>query len=260
MYILGHYLERSSPVHRLDPRVKMLAIFVLGPVILAAEPLALGAAAALAVFLCCLCRIYPWTLLMASRPLWPFFALMFLVYSFLSPGDSILPWDFPLVSLSREGLILGAIQVSRFLILMLAAALLTTTTPLSALTAGLEWILRPLQAMGISSDDLAMMICMAIRFIPAIQEEARTMSDARLARGASYDGGSLSARVWFLAELGGALIASTLRRSDDLVAAIEARAYQNGPRSHMHDLSASIMDVLVALVTVITAAAFWIGL
>jgi len=252
MYSLGQYIPRESPVHRRDPRVKIIAVLVLSIIILQINALGLLVAAALTVAAAQIARI-PWILLLrALRPVLFLFLVLFLMYIFFTPGDP-LPW-FPVgpVQITYQGLNLGILQVGKFLLMVLAASILTMTTPLSEITVGLERLLRPLSIIGISSHDVAMMVSLALRFIPALAEEMKGISEAQLARGANFNPRSVSGKIRAISYLAAPLTMNTFRRSDELVDAMEARGYRQGPRTYLRELVLTRVDYcsIIALIVV----------
>lgn len=242
MYNLGQYIPRPSPVHNRDPRVKLIGVIVLGLIILQMNITGLLAVTALLGAILFLARIPLRSLLKSLRPVLPFFFFLFLVYVFFTPGRP-LPWfSIGPVQISYEGLQLGLIQISKFLLLVVAASLLTMTTTPSEITMGLERLLRPLNIIGISSYDIAMLVSLALRFIPLLLDEMNSINEAQLARGANVNQQRLSGKIKTIRNLAIPLSINVLRRCDDLVDAMESRGYQPGPRTYLHELTLTRAD------------------
>ncbi len=127
--------------------------------------------------------------------------------------------------------------------LVLGAAVLTMTTPPSDLVGGIERLLRPLSRVGIPSQDLAVMIAMALRFMPMLLEEYDRLRMAQMARGADFTTGSLALRTRAVAALAVPLLLSAFRRADELAVAMEARGYRRGPRTTLRELLFSRRDL-----------------
>ncbi|CFX85338.1 ABC/ECF transporter, transmembrane component [Syntrophomonas zehnderi OL-4] len=250
MYNLGQYIPRQSPVHNRDPRVKLIGVVVLGIIILQMNITGLLAVTALFLVISLIARIPVSSLLNSLRPVLPFFFFLFLVYVFFTPGHP-LPWfSFGPVKISYEGLQLGIIQISKFLLLVVAASLLTMTTTPSEITMGLERLLRPLRFIGISSYNVALLVSLALRFIPMLLDEMNSIKEAQLARGANVNQRRISGKIKSITNLAVPLSINILRRCDDLVDAMESRGYHPGPRTYLYELALTRTDYgLIATLT-----------
>jgi biotin transport system permease protein/energy-coupling factor transport system permease protein len=255
MHDFGQYISRESLVHKLDPRVKILAVIAFSIIILRVESavwMLIGITAALAG-LRMLARLPRKDILQALKPAAPFFVCLFLLYLLFTPGQP-LPF-FPLgpLLISYEGLMLGIVQIWKFLLLLVAASLLTMTTTQSELVGGLERLLRPLNILRISSHDTAMLIGLALRFIPTLQNEMRNVRDAQLARGADFNPRRWSGKIKAAGLLTLPLLTNIVRHSDDLVDAMEARGYQSGRRSYLYDPALTFMEyAIITFIIVLT--------
>ena len=248
--VLGQYLPVDSAVHRLDPRTKFLAV------------------AAIMILTLVVSNIWTYVLLLASlmgvlflarlpmgfvfRNLRSFvwlFALTFGIHLLFTAGRSL-----PYLGVGTvEGLWRGLFFCLRVAILIISAALLTLTTSPLELTDGLEKIFSPLGLFGMSSHALALMLVIALRFIPTFIEEANNIQKAQLARGARF-GGNLAQRARSLVPLLVPLFLSAFRRADELAVAMEARNYRtDGPRTHYRELTFSAADYCSLVLLVIFA-------
>lgn len=257
MHELGRYVNLDSPVHRSDPRMKLMAVLVLSFLILRAGPAGLTAVTAFIAIISLFGKIGPGMLLGTTRPVWSFFIILFLIHFLFTPGPPILPFSTGPFKISCAGLHEGAIQVGRFALLILAASLLTITTSLSELTMALEWLLRPLSKLGISSHNAALMVNLALRFFPTLQEEMKNIKDAQLARGADFKPGSLRGKLRSLVFIATPLTMNILRRSEQLAQAMEARGYQPGPRTYLSELSFSKTDFGAMLLMAMGMTVIW---
>lgn len=252
MHDLGQYLDHYSPLHSLDPRVKILAVMALSLLILHIDLHGLSVIAGLILALCSLGRISPLYLCRTSRPVWPFFIILFLVYLLFTPGTPVL-FTFYSINISYSGIYLGFSQLLRFLLLVLIASLLTMTTGHSEITMALGYLLSPLKVIGVSSHNIALMISLALRFIPTLQQELSQINEAAKARGLDLKYGNLMEKAKAMMRLGSPLTINILGRSEELAQAMEARAYQNGPRTYISELSFRKTDYFALSLIIITS-------
>lgn len=236
MYNLGQYIPRRSCIHNLDPRIKILGVVLLSLAILEAE---LPGAVLCTIFLLGLVpltRIPPRSYLRAFKPVAPFLLLIFGLHLLFTDGTPIPPLPAWPVTVTFQGLAGGLAVTWQFALLVLGASFLTTTTSPTELVSGLERLLRPLNLIGVSSHEVALMVSVALRFVPTILEEIRTIREAQTARGAALNTGSLPKRARQVISLITPLLTQSLRRADELATAMEARGYSGGPRTYMKEL------------------------
>ena len=243
MIRLGQYLPGDTVVHRLDPRVKILSVVALSILIFAATPVEILLISALLVTVIRATRMTPVQALGALRPVAVFMAMIFLVHLLFTEGRPILSLAPLPVRITQEGLVRGIYVTWQFAGLVLGAAVLTRSTPPSDLVGGIERLLRPLSRVGIPSQDLAVMIAMALRFMPMLLEEYDRLRMAQMARGADFTTGSLALRTRAVAALAVPLLLSAFRRADELAVAMEARGYRRGPRTTLRELAFSRCDL-----------------
>ena len=247
---LGRYIATESVVHRLDPRTKLLAtLMVMSSVIIGNrfEPLYLFSVFLGSVVL--LSRLYVRLVLKNIRPFLWLFAFTFLLHAFLTPGRTWYVSPGGWVTLTREGVEKGLFFSFRLSVLVVAASLMTLTTSPLDLADGLERLLRPFQRLGLPTHELAIMVSIALRFIPTLIEEADRLRKAQLARGADF-GGNLLRRVRSLIPLLVPLFLSAFRRADQLAVAMEARGYRGGQgRTHFIELKFKRSDYVALAVT-----------
>ncbi|MCB8817153.1 energy-coupling factor transporter transmembrane component T family protein [Desulfosporosinus shakirovi] len=257
MYKLGQYVYQESPVHRLDPRVKLIAVIALSIIILHVNFVGLIAASAMALAITLLARLSWGSVLKTLRPVLPFFFCLFLLYIFFTPGRPIPAFPIGPVQISYEGLNFGILQVWKFLLLVVAASILTMTATQSEITMGMERLLRPIRIIGISSHDIAMLLSLALRFMPTLLDEMNCVSQAQLARGANFNPRHLSGKIRAIRYLAVPLAINVFRRCDELVDAMEARGYQQGHRTYLRELVLSRRDyclvaaILILLIVVV---------
>jgi len=253
---IGQYYPGNSLLHRLDPRVKIAGVILLSVAIFLPRTWPGHLAAVLfTLALVALGRIPLRHILRGLRPILVFLIITALFNLFLTPGEPLLRIG-PLVA-TREGLRLVGVTTTRLLLLVTIASILTLTTSPIRLTDGLEMMLRPLRPIGVPAHELALMMTIALRFIPTLAEEAERIMRAQQARGASFSTGSLLSRVRSLVPVLVPLFVAAFRRADELATAMEARGYRGGEgRTRMNELKFSARDgvalaVLIGFVALI---------
>ena len=194
------------------------------------------------------------------KPILFIIVLTFLLNALFSSGSTVW-WSFGFFSITKEGVLNAVLFMAlRLVFLMVCTQLMTLTTSPIALTEGLEVLLKPLQKIGFPAHELAMMMSIALRFIPTLMEETdKIMKAHRPARGADFESGNLLKRARAMVPLLVPLFVSAFRRADELALAMEARCYHGGAnRTRMKQLHMTKLDLYAALT--ITAAAVLIVL
>ncbi|MEQ8201211.1 MAG: energy-coupling factor transporter transmembrane component T [Syntrophomonadaceae bacterium] len=251
------YYPLDSPVHRLDPRVKIIAVLMVSILLFKAGLPGLAAATGIFIAISLVSRVPLLAVFKSLRPVLPFFVCLFILYLLITPGSPV-PFLPPgPVKVTGEGLRLGSIQVGKFLLLVMAASIFTMTTSPIEITAGLERLLRPTRILGLSSYDLAMMIALAFRFIPELVGELNSIRQAQQARGADFNEGGIRGKIRSMQGLASALAVNMFRRCDELIDAMEARGYQPGVRTYLHQLSFSWADYGALAALTVLAVAAW---
>jgi energy-coupling factor transporter transmembrane protein EcfT len=231
---LCRFIPGTSFFHRLDARVKIGAVILLSPFILRGRGWEIALLSALFGAVALVSRLGIARLTEALKPLAFFTALLFCLHVFFSEGTPLVQLSGLPVGITHEGLSRGLLVSWQFLVLVLSGALLTMTTSPSDLVHGLEKLLHPLQRLRIPTQDLAVMVAMALRFVPTFLEELDRIRTARKARGAEDETGRIAERLKASAGLVIPLMTSALRRADELADAMEARGYARGPRTTLN--------------------------
>ncbi len=245
---IGQYIPGRSLLHRLDPRAKFVALIIFIIAVFTVRTflgyLFLGLVLA--------------TLLKSSRLPLPYFfrglkpvyfilAFTIIIHFLLTKGGEELLRLGPL-SVDSRGVYLGLFMAGRIIFLVVATSLLTLTTSPIALTDGLEYLMKPFRRLGLPSHEIAMMMTIALRFIPTLMEETEKIMKAQLARGADFESGNIFRRARALVPLLVPLFVSAFRRADDLAVAMEARCYRGGEgRTRLRELSAAPRDYAAVL-------------
>lgn len=251
--LLGQYIPGNSFLHRLDPRTKMIAAaLIVWVVFLLENPVQY----AFFGFFIVLLYLTAGVLQSFWRTLKPGFYLVFftvMLNALFTPGDNLLSWGF--VSLTREGLIQGITMGFRLLFLISFTSLVTLTTSPVRMTDGLELLMKPLKRIGFPASELAMMMNIALRFIPTFWQEWDKIRKAQVSRGADFESWNPGTRIKYLTAMLIPLFVSAFRKADELSVAMESRGYVVGaPRSSLHVLVFDLRDYMVlTLVPVISA-------
>ncbi len=243
---LGQYFPGKSPVHRLDPRTKLILLVVYIVALFAAKNwISYGICFAFLGVSIAVSTIPVKSIVKGMKPL--VFILIFtgILNLFFTEGETVLVKVW-VISVTLEGLIRAIFMVARILMLITATFLLTYTTSPISLTDGLETLLSPLKKIKVPVHELSMMMCIALRFIPTLIEETDKIMSAQKARGADFETGNLMQRVKALVPILVPLFISAFRRADELATAMECRCYQGGEgrtkmkllRYHRGDLKA----------------------
>ena len=219
-----------SVIHRLDPRVKMVgflaAMFTMFAVNTPTQ-LALGIAITLAVIAAA--RLNPLRVLESIHPILILLVLMGVVNLFVVRTGTPVVALGPL-SITDQGVTIAVLYACRFaLVIILGAVFLTTTTP-TAMTDAFATLISPLNRLGIHAQEIALVMSLALRFIPTLTDETRAIVDAQSARGGSIETGSLAQRIKAMSAIIVPIFAGTLRHADNLSLALDARCYEEGIR------------------------------
>ncbi|NPV71806.1 MAG: energy-coupling factor transporter transmembrane protein EcfT [Firmicutes bacterium] len=246
--VIGQYYPAESVVHGLDPRFKIAVTTAFIVVLfLASSAYAYALLALFALMAMYFSRVPFKLLLRGLRPILFILCFTLVLHLFFTKGDPL--FAIGPFKASREGAIQGGLVAARLVILIAFTSLLTLTTSPISLTDGLESILKPLQRVGVPAHELAMMMTIALRFIPTLLEEADKIMKAQMARGADFETGNLLQRAKSLVPLLVPLFVGAFRRADDLAMAMEARCYRGGQnRTRMVELRATWKDYMATAV------------
>ena len=256
---IGQYLPGKSAIHRLDPRTKILSSLAFVIIIfLARDWRGYAVLTAFAVVALAFSGVPFRFILRGLRPILFILGLTLILQVFLTPGQALFKIG-PLTA-TREGLTQGLYLSYRLVLLMVVTSLMTLTTSPIALTDGLEKLLNPFRRLGVPAHELAMMMTIALRFIPTLLEETDKIMKAQMARGADFESGNLMARAKSLVPLLVPLFVSAFRRADELATAMEARCYRGGDqRTRMKELRLTPRDFAAgALSAVFFAGVVWL--
>ena len=242
---LGQYYPVDSPVHRLDPRAKIILTFLfIVAVFLVKDLLLYIPILAYLAFVVYMARLPYGMMVRSLKPMRILLLFTFVLNLFFGAGSTEL-LRLGSIVIWQEGL-LNALHFSfRLVFLVSGSSILTLTTAPVTLTDGLERLASPLKIVRFPAHEMAMMMTIALRFIPTLVEEADKIMKAQTARGADFETGNLVARARAMVPLLVPLFISAFRRAGDLAMAMEARCYRGGEgRTRLHVLKLTKRDAL----------------
>ena len=252
---LGQYFPGNTPIHRLDPRTKLIWVVIYIVALFSAQwLLTYGLVLALLITVVALSKIQFKVILKSMKPLLFIILLTGLLNLFYTQGTPLV--SFWIFTISREGIFSAVFMVLRISMLITGTFMLTYTTSPISLTDGLERLLGPLKKIKVPVHELTMMMCIALRFIPTLIEETDKIINAQKARGADFETGSIFSRAKALIPILVPLFISSFRRADELAVAMECRCYHGGEgRTRLKELSYRRVDYVVLIGGLIFVAA-----
>ncbi|WP_311515751.1 energy-coupling factor transporter transmembrane component T [uncultured Megasphaera sp.] len=260
---LGQFFPGNSLLHRLDPRAKIIGTMLFIIAIFLANSLATYAIVAIFVMGNFIISRLPVKLILKSlKPLWVIIVFTMGIHVFTTPGQIWWHWGF--LHITREGVTQGALMTARLVFLIVFSSLLTYTTSPIVLTDGIEHLLNPFKRFGVPAHELAMMMTIALRFIPTLLEETERIMKAQTARGANFTSGNILQRGKNMIPLLVPLFVSAFRRADDLAIAMEARCYRGGTgRTRLHELEYTAKDgaalgVIIGIMIILAGVRWWL--
>ena len=251
---IGQYYPGRSLLHRLDPRVKIvLLLLLMAEIFIFSNWPAYAALIALTGGLMLASGVPVLVLLKSVRPLLWIIVLTFIIHLLGTPGEALAALG-PL-TITWEGVTRGSFICLRLVLLILLSSLLTFTTSPVKLTDAMEALLSPFRRFGVPAHELAMMMTIALRFVPTLIEETDRIMKAQQARGVDFATGGIMTRVKAAVPIMVPLFLSAFRRADELALAMEARCYRGGVgRTQMKALKVTRLDYIAAALMLAMAA------
>ena len=251
---LGQYFPGDTVVHRLDPRTKLLMVILyIVALFLCKGFVSYVVALAFLITAVVLSKIRPKALFKGLKPLLIIIIFTAVLNLFYTDGTVLI--KFWIFKITREGIYNAFFLVLRIMLLVMGTFLLTYTTSPIALTDGLEALLSPLKKLHFPVHELAMMMSIALRFIPTLIEETDKIISAQKARGADFETGNIFRRAKALIPILVPLFVSAFRRADELATAMECRCYHGGKgRTKLKQLHYRRRDVFSLLLGVAVLA------
>ncbi|WP_400164632.1 energy-coupling factor transporter transmembrane component T family protein [Brevibacillus sp. TJ4] len=257
---IGQYVPGHSFLHRADPRSKLLFIVLFATLVfLANNTITYAILVLFTLYTILLSRLSLSYILKSLKPVWLLILLTVVLHILITKGGAVY-FQYGWFSVEEEGVRQAIFISMRLGLLILISSLLTLTTSPIDLTEGLERLLKPFGKIGVPVHEIALMMSIAIRFIPTLMEETDKIIKAQTARGANFTSGSLIRRAKSLLPIAIPLFVSAFRRAEDLALAMEARGYRGGVgRTRLNKLRFSWRDGCIAGVAVflILAIGWW---
>lgn len=252
--VFGSYVPGTSPLHRLDPRAKLLLCVAYVVLVFFANSWTTCLWMVLALLATMLAsrvgfRLY-WR---GIRPL-VWIILLTVVFQVLFSTGGPVYWKWWFFSVTRDGLYSSLIIFFRFLVIITASTVLTATTPTLRVADALSWFMRPLKAIKVPVNQITLMISIALRFIPTIMDEAVKIANAQRSRGMNLDEGNLIKRLKRMVPILIPLFVDSFKRAEELATAMEARGYDPAaPRTHYRQLSWAGRDTVAMILLALVA-------
>ncbi len=255
---IGQYVPEESVIHRLDPRTKLVLTFVF--IISLFIVTRFSGYIIAAAFLFCtiyLSKVPVKYMFRGLKGILVILLITVLINMFMTPGRIL--WSFLFLKITYEGLRQAVFMGLRLTFLIVGTSLLTLTTPPIVMTDGIEYFLQPFKRIGVPAHELAMMMTIALRFIPTLMDETDKIMKAQMARGADFESGNVINRAKSMVPLLVPLFISAFRRADELAVAMEARCYRGGEgRTRLHELKFDRNDYMAfAIVFVMVGLIIW---
>lgn len=245
---LGQYYPGHSCIHQLDPRIKIIGTFIyIVALFVVSDFIGFAVAAAALAIIIGLSRVPFRFIAKGLKPVFLIIAFTFLINMFMTDGRTLYHIGF--IRITEEGIYNACFMGLRLILLIFGSSILTLTTKPINLTDGIEYLLNPLKKLGVPAHELAMMMTIALRFIPTLLEETDKIMKAQMARGADFESGNLINRAKSLIPLLVPLFISAFRIAQDLAMAMEARCYRGGEhRTRLHEMKMSGCDFTALLI------------
>ncbi|SIT87821.1 energy-coupling factor transporter transmembrane component T family protein [Edaphobacillus lindanitolerans] len=257
--VFGRYIPGDSFVHRLDPRTKLIFVFIfIAAVFLANSTASYALLLGFTLFAIIVSKVRIGFLIGGLKPVIFLIAFTFLLHIFFTKQGDLL-FEFGFIKVYEEGLRQGIYISVRFLVLVLMTSLLTLTTSPISITDGLEVLLGPLKKIRFPVHELALMMSISLRFIPTLMDETDKILKAQLARGSDISSGTMKERVKAVVPLLVPLFVSAFKRAEDLAVAMEVRGYRGGEgRTRYRQLKWDWRDTTALLILLLLIAGLWL--
>ncbi|MFV0516001.1 MAG: energy-coupling factor transporter transmembrane component T family protein [Aminipila sp.] len=251
---LGQYYPGDSVIHRLDPRIKIIGTFIyIIALFVVSDFIGFAISALMLSIIVGISKVPFGFISKGLKPVFLIIALTFLINMFMTDGELLFKIGF--LKLTKEGLYNACFMGLRLILLIFGSSILTLTTKPISLTDGIEYLLNPLKKIGVPAHELAMMMTIALRFIPTLLEETDKIMKAQMARGADFESGNIMKRAKSLIPLLVPLFISAFRIAQDLAMAMEARCYRGGKfRTRLHEMRLKSRDYSAVTIMILFLA------
>ena len=252
---IGQFMPGKSFIHKLDPRMKIITMTALIIfVFLAKNMLSMGLMIGFVFLSMLLTRVSPMMYFKGLKAIWFLVIFTSVLNMLYIKGDTVL-WEFWVLKITAEGLWQSAFIAMRLVLLIIVSSMLTYTTSPTDLTAAIERLLKPLNLIKVPVHELAMMMTIALRFIPTLLEETEKIMNAQKARGADLESGGMMKRAKALIPILIPLFISSFRRAFELATAMDCRCYTGGSgRTRLNVLRYKFRDVFAFILVAAVCA------
>lgn len=251
---IGQYFPGESGIHKLDPRVKIISTFAyIISLFFVSDFWGYLIVAAFLAMVIGISKVSLKFIMKGLRPIFFIILFTFAINMLMTKGTVL--WKLGFITITKEGLYNAVFMALRLIFLIIGSSLLTLTTKPITLTDGIERLLSPFRRFGLPAHELAMMMTIALRFIPTLLEETDKIMKAQMARGADFESGNLIARAKSLIPLLVPLFISAFRIAQDLAMAMESRCYRGGDqRTRMHAMKLTARDAGASVIMILFVA------
>lgn len=258
-FIIGRYLPLDTLIHRLDPRSKLIFVFLFVILIFFAHSFATYLWLFILIMtIVKLAHIKTWFLIKGLTPIWIFLIFTFIMHLFVTKGG-VRIFELGFVSIDTHGILEGIYIVLRLMFIMMISTVMTLTTSPIDLTDAFEKLLYPLKLVKIPVHQLSMMMSIALRFIPTLMNELDKIILAQKSRGSELSSGTLMNRIKAFIPLLIPLFISAFQRAEDLAIAMEVRGYDaNTERTSYRELQWKLKDTIVVLLIIPIAVVLFV--
>lgn len=224
---LGQYIPADSPIHKLDPRCKLLiTVIIMAAVFMADTALIFAIWGAMLILTAKMAKLPFSSILKSVKPILILVIFTSVIHLFFTDGKEI--FRAGPISVTYEGIFLAAKMSFRLMYLVMYASILTLTTSPSELSDGIEAVMKPFQRIGFPAHETAMMMTIALRFIPTLFEETDRIMKSQISRGADFESGGLIKRAKSYIPVLIPMFVIVFQRADTLASAMESRCYRGG--------------------------------
>ncbi len=250
--IIGQYYSAKSPLHSLDARIKLVCLTAYMILIFAVDEwLSYAVLAVFTALSVTVSKVSAKAVFKGIRPVLWILVITAIINIFVMPGRTVV--EFFGLRITYEGIISAALISVRLILIVTAASLLTLTTPPLSLTDGLERLLSPLEKIKVPARDIAMMMTIAIRFIPTLGEELQKIKKAQSSRGAEFESGNIAKRAKAMLPLFVPLFINAFRRAEALSEAMDARCYGRGGGTRLYEPKIKAADIWAVIIFIAAA-------
>ena len=253
--VFGKYIPIDSPIHRLDPRAKLILLFVMIAAIFIPKSWYVFLAIAIFLFLALLSAKIGIQMIVKSFKPMVFMIIFLMIVNCLTikTGDVLI--SIGNIEIYKDAVFNTLFVVVRLMLMITITTLLTATTKPLDLTLGIEWLLKPFELLHLPTHEIAMMVSIALRFIPTIIEETMRIMNAQKSRGVDFENGSISKKAMAILSLIVPLFSVAFERAYELADAMEARGFTPGAkRTRYHVLKFRAADFLFIFISVCVLA------